>query len=208
MCNLDLCINVILAFIAFFAEIKIFVSILLLFSGVGIINKYNKKIHNALIGKNKRTFLYVLVYIFLSSEIISIIVLLTRSYSAFYSLAVALFSLQIAFSLLAYYELINIQRKLLQKQKQKEILDKQRQLEEYADYLEKSEDDLRAFRHDYKNILNSLKVSAKEGNVQEVIEKLDKYTETNLNSKALLKYKDVNHIYVKSVKSIVISKLT
>ncbi|WP_236253600.1 GHKL domain-containing protein [Lactobacillus ultunensis] len=84
----------------------------------------------------------------------------------------------------------------------------QRQLEEYANYLEKSEDDLRSFRHDYRNILNSLKVSAQEGNVQEVIQKLDKYTETNLNSKALLKYKDVNHIHIKSIKSIIISKLT
>lgn len=51
-------------------------------------------------------------------------------------------------------------------------------------------------------------MSAQEGNVQEVIQKLDKYTETNLNSDALLKYKDVNHIHIKSIKSIIISKLT
>ena len=100
------------------------------------------------------------------------------------------------------------QKQIIQKRKQEEFIKNQHQLEEYTTYLEKSEDDLRAFRHDYKNILNSLKVSAQEGNVQEVIQKLDKYTETNLNSKALLKYKDVNHIYVKSVKSIIISKLT
>ena len=104
--------------------------------------------------------------------------------------------------------MVYVQNKLLTQRKQQEIRQKQRQLEEYADYLEKSEDDLRAFRHDYKNILNSLKVSAQEGNVQEVIQKLDKYTETNLNSNALLKYKDVNHIHIKSIKSIIISKLT
>ena len=104
--------------------------------------------------------------------------------------------------------MVYVQNKLLTQRKQQEIRQKQRQLEEYADYLEKSEDDLRAFRHDYKNILNSLKVSAQEGNVQEVIQKLDKYTETNLNSDALLKYKDVNHIHIKSIKSIIISKLT
>ena len=100
------------------------------------------------------------------------------------------------------------QNQISQKRKQEEFIKNQHQLEEYTTYLEKSEDDLRAFRHDYKNILNSLKVSAQEGNVQEVIQKLDKYTETNLNSKALLKYKDVNHIYIKSIKSIIISKLT
>ena len=104
--------------------------------------------------------------------------------------------------------MMRVQSEILTKQQQQEIRQKQRQLEEYADYLEKSEDDLRAFRHDYKNILNSLKVSAQEGNVQEVIQKLDKYTETNLNSEALLKYKDVNHIYIKSIKSIIVSKLT
>lgn len=101
-----------------------------------------------------------------------------------------------------------VQEKLLNKKDQEKLKQQQHQLEEYTTYLEKSEDDLCAFRHDYKNILNSLKVSAQEGNVQEVIQKLDKYTETNLNSKALLKYKDVNHIYVKSIKSIIISKLT
>nr|WP_260196616.1 GHKL domain-containing protein [Lactobacillus acidophilus] len=137
-----------------------------------------------------------------------LIILLTKSYNAFYTVAMVLFALQIIFSTVAYHEIVSIQQELLNKQKQKEILDNQHQLEEYASYLEKSEDDLRAFRHDYKNILNSLKVSAQEGNVKEVIQKLDKYTETNLNSKALLKYKDVNHIYVKSIKSIIISKLT
>ncbi|MBI1696446.1 sensor histidine kinase, partial [Lactobacillus crispatus] len=115
---------------------------------------------------------------------------------------------QSVFAIGVYGEMVYVQNKLLTQRKQQEIRQKQRQLEEYADYLEKSEDDLRAFRHDYKNILNSLKVSAQEGNVQEVIQKLDKYTETNLNSDALLKYKDVNHIHIKSIKSIIISKLT
>lgn len=101
-----------------------------------------------------------------------------------------------------------IQKKLLNKKDQEKLEQEQHQLEEYTSYLEKSQDDLRAFRHDYKNILNSLKVSAQEGNVQEVVQKLDKYTETTLNSKALFKYKDVNHIYIKLIKSIIISKLT
>ncbi|HJF09313.1 MAG TPA: GHKL domain-containing protein [Lactobacillus crispatus] len=181
---------------------------ILLFVEAGIVKKYNKNIYSVLVGQNKKSFLYILCYVFLSSEIVLLVILLTKSYTAFYTVAMVLFALQIIFSIVAYHEIVSIQQELLNKQKQKEILDNQHQLEEYAYYLEKSEDDLRAFRHDYKNILNSLKVSAQEGNVQEVIQKLDKYTETNLNSKALLKYKDVNHIYVKSIKSIIISKLT
>ncbi|WP_411909890.1 GHKL domain-containing protein [Lactobacillus acidophilus] len=208
VCTLDLFINIILAFAAVFIKVEGYMSIILLFVEAWIVKKYNKNIYSTLVGQNKKSFLYILCYIFLSSEIVLLIILLTKSYNAFYTVAMVLFALQIIFSIVAYHEIVSIQQELLNKQKQKEILDNPHQLEEYASYLEKSEDDLRAFRHDYKNILNSLKVSAQEGNVKEVIQKLDKYTETNLNSKALLKYKDVNHIYVKSIKSIIISKLT
>lgn len=206
--TLDLFINIILAFAAVFIKVEGCMSMILLFVEAGIVKKYNKNIYSVLVGQNKKSFLYILCYVFLSSEIVLLVILLTKSYTAFYTVAMVLFALQIIFSIVAYHEIVSIQQELLNKQKQKEILDNQHQLEEYASYLEKSEDDLRVFRHDYKNILNSLKVSAQEGNVQEVIQKLDKYTETNLNSKALLKYKDVNHIYVKSIKSIIISKLT
>ena len=208
VCTLDLFINIILAFAAVFIKVEGYMSIILLFVEAWIVKKYNKNIYSTLVGQNKKSFLYILCYIFLSSEIVLLIILLTKSYNAFYTVAMVLFALQIIFSIVAYHEIVSIQQELLNKQKQKEILDNQHQLEEYASYLEKSEDDLRAFRHDYKNILNSLKVSAQEGNVKEVIHKLYKYTVTNLNSKALLKYKDVNHIYVKSIKSIIISKLT
>ena len=208
VCTLDLFINIILAFAAVFIKVEGCMSMILLFVEAGIVKKYNKNIYSVLVGQNKKSFLYILCYVFLSSEIVLLVILLTKSYTAFYTVAMVLFALQIIFSIVAYHEIVSIQQELLNKQKQKEILDNQHQLEEYASYLEKSEDDLRAFRHDYKNILNSLKGSAQEGNVQEVIQKLDKYTETNLNSKALLNYKDVNHIYVKSIKSIIISKLT
>lgn len=208
VCTLDLFINIILAFAAIFIKVEGCMSMILLFVEAGIVKKYNKNIYSVLVGQNKKSFLYILCYVFLSSEIVLLVILLTKSYTAFYTVAMVLFALQIIFSIVAYHEIVSIQQELLNKQKQKEILDNQHQLEEYASYLEKSEDDLRAFRHDYKNILNSLKVSAQEGNVQEVIQKLDKYTETNLNSKALLKYKDLNHIYVKSIKSIIIPKLT
>ena len=208
VCTLDLFINIILAFAAVFIKVEGCMSMILLFVEAGIVKKYNKNIYSVLVGQNKKSFLYILCYVFLSSEIVLLVILLTKSYTAFYTVAMVLFALQIIFSIVAYHEIVSIQQELLNKQKQKEILDNQHQLEEYASYLEKSEDDLRAFRHDYKNILNSLKVSAQEGNVQEVIQNLDKYTETNLNSKALLKYKDVNHIYIKSIKSIIISKLT
>ena len=107
----------------------------------------------------------------------------------------------------AYVFILRMQAQLINREKQLNKLDKQRQLEEYTKYLEDSEDDLRQFKHDYQNVLNSLKLYAQEGDVQAVIHKLDKETNSSLDPAALSKYKDVNHVHVKSIKSIIITKL-
>ena len=171
-------------------------------------NKYSLQIRQHLIGNNKRITLWLNCYLYLVTIIISIVYTESTHIPPVSIFFISFLILQALFAIGIYNLMLIEQKQIIQKRKQEEFIKNQHQLEEYTTYLEKSEDDLRAFRHDYKNILNSLKVSAQEGNVQEVIQKLDKYTETNLNSKALLKYKDVNHIYVKSVKSIIISKLT
>ena len=175
---------------------------------VFVMNKYSLQIRQHLIGNNKRITLWLNCYLYLVTIIISIVYTESTHIPPVSIFFISFLILQALFAIGIYNLMLIEQKKIIQKRKQEEFIKNQHQLEEYTTYLEKSEDDLRAFRHDYKNILNSLKVSAQEGNVQEVIQKLDKYTETNLNSKALLKYKDVNHIYVKSVKSIIISKLT
>lgn len=173
-----------------------------------LVKRYSDKLHKLLTNQNNRAVLFVLLYVYVSISAWVFITISFGSWVAQYLFLIGLFISQIIFLIFAYYEITRIQKKLLEKQKQKEILDKQKQLEEYTKYLENSEDDLRQFRHDYRNVLNSLKISAQEGNVQEVIRKLDKYTKSNLNPKALLKYKDVNHVHVKSIKSIIITKLS
>lgn len=175
---------------------------------VFVMNKYSLQIRQHLIGNNKRITLWLNCYLYLVTIIISIVYTESTHIPPVSIFFISFLILQALFAIGIYNLMLIEQKQIIRKRKQEEFIKNQHQLEEYTTYLEKSEDDLRAFRHDYKNILNSLKVSAQEGNVQEVIQKLDKYTETNLNSKALLKYKDVNHIYVKSVKSIIISKLT
>lgn len=175
---------------------------------VFVMNKYSLQIRQHLIGNNKRITLWLNCYLYLVTIIISMVYTESTHIPPVSIFFISFLILQALFAIGIYNLMLIEQKQIIQKRKQEEFIKNQHQLEEYTTYLEKSEDDLRAFRHDYKNILNSLKVSAQEGNVQEVIQKLDKYTETNLNSKALLKYKDVNHIYVKSVKSIIISKLT
>ncbi len=127
------------------------------------------------------------------------------SLSIFFTIFVLI---QVVFAIATYGELINIQKHLLKKSQQDKLIKEQKQLQEYTRYLEESEDELRAFRHDYRNMFNSLKISAQEGDTKELIQKLDEYTKTNLNAKAFEKYRDVNHIKVKSLKSIIIAKLT
>ncbi|QNQ82896.1 GHKL domain-containing protein [Lactobacillus sp. PV037] len=80
-------------------------------------------------------------------------------------------------------------------------------LKEYAEYLDKNEDELRKFKHDYQNILNSLRVSAENDNANELIKKLDQYTNSQINNKALRKYKGINHVKAEGLKSIAIAKL-
>ena len=182
-----------------------FLSLLLI---VFLIKRFGNSFNVYLSNQNRRVFVGILLYLYVSSIGVSVLYLVSKRITPFTLFFTIFIIVQSVFAIGIYGEIVSVQNKLSTQRKQEEIKRQQRQLEEYADYLEKSEDDLRSFRHDYRNILNSLKVSAQEGNVQEVIQKLDKYTETNLNSKALLKYKDVNHIHIKSIKSIIISKLT
>ena len=67
------------------------------------------------------------------------------------------------------------------------------QLKEYSDYLDKNEDELRNFKHDYQDILNGLRISAEEGNIKAVCNSL-----RNILIPRLMinhsKYQDVNHI--------------
>lgn len=145
-------------------------------------------------------FMITLIYEYISLVTLNTVVI---EHKWLYSPAITLglvIILQALFAIVMFHSNQKIQESLLNKQKQKE-------LEEYANYLEQSEDNLRAFRHDYRNLLNSLKVSAAEGNVQELLDKLEHYSAENLDSQALLKYKDANHIQVKTLKSIIITKL-
>lgn len=209
ICTIDVFGNIVSEIITFEnSNLQKYGSIIVLGSMILFTNKYYLKIKNILTGKDSNILLMIFTYLLVTSELILIIPLLIKSYRSFVIFIGVIYASQVLFGGVAYWTLVRIRKRLLREHEQREVIEKQKQLQEYTDYLEKSEDDLRAFRHDYKNILNSLKVSAQEGNVQEVVQKLDKYTETTLNSAALLKYKDVNHIHIKSIKSIIISKLT
>lgn len=172
-----------------------------------VVNRCKDSIYKQLCDRNRKIFWSILFYLYMSLFILNLIDVFIDKFTPSTLIFICVLVAQMFFSVVIYILIVHSQ---IEQRRIEEMMLKrqqQRQLEEYASYLERSEDELRAFRHDYRNMFNSLKVSAQEGNVQEVIEKLDRYTKSNLNSQALLKYKDVNHIHVKSIKSIIISKL-
>lgn len=211
---LDLINEMTSAFISFFSRyvgVKYFdkyLILLVIVIEIFIVKLYGNKIYSLLISPYSKAFVYTLAYILLSIQGLLILLPLTSSITVFYTAVVILLIAQIVFAVIAYYELIHIQKSILDKQKQKKILIEKKQIEEYASYLEQSEDELRAFRHDYQNILSSLKTVAQEEGASNLVLKLAQYSKSNLNSRALLKYKDANHIKVKLLKGVIITKLT
>ena len=180
------------------------------------------RIQRLLTDSNSNIFIGLLLYIYLASSIIYFFVLKDDKLSEVLDLSLGLLVLQITFSIFIYLAGLHIQKGLLSKQEQKNqelelqlLLSKQRaieienkQLQEYTCYLVKNEDKLRRFKHDYQNLLDGLKISAQEDDVQAVINQLVEYSASHFNQKALRKYKGVNHIHDKNLKSTAIAKLT
>ncbi len=189
-----------------YLDLLVQISIIIL--AVFIIETLYKFLYSYLMSENHNVFIGLLIYLYVSTTLTMIFYAQTKkvtSLSIFFTIFVLI---QIVFAIATYVELINIQKHLLKKSQQDKLIKEQKQLQEYTRYLEESEDELRAFRHDYRNMFNSLKISAQEGDTKELIQKLDEYTKTNLNPKAFEKYRNVNHIKVKSLNTILIAKLT
>ena len=179
-------------------------------------------IQRLLTDSNSNIFIGLLLYIYLASSIIYFFVLKDDKLSEVLDLSLGLLVLQITFSIFIYLAGLHIQKGLLTKQEQKNqelelqlLLSKQRaieienkQLQEYTCYLDKNEDKLRRFKHDYQNLLDGLRIGAQQDDVQAVINQLVEYSASHFNQKALRKYKGVNHIHDKNLKSIAIAKLT
>lgn len=107
---------------------------------------------------------------------------------------------QILLGFYIYYSFVQIQHDLMQKKEQET-------LKKYAASLEQNQLQLRKFKHDYQNMLTSLKLSAAKGNNQELLNKLEHYSNTQINSQDLWRFNDVDNIHNDLIKSIIISKL-
>lgn len=197
--------------------------------------RYNERIREFLTDINSSIFLGIIIYLYVSIELVNYYLSSDRRAVEVIQISLGLLVLQTFFAILVYAGMVNIQKDLLTRQEQeqqklqlkltetkrenteirnRELALKEQQLQienaqlkEYSNYLDKNEDELRHFKHDYENLLNSLKISAEKGDSESVVKQLAEYTDTQIDEKALRKYKGVNHIHVEELKSIVITKL-
>lgn len=216
-------------------QLDYLIDILINFIGLFIILKYKQSIRNRLTDHSSTIFISIMGYIWITGTIINYFISIDKRATEIVQFSLGLLVFQTIFAILMYVEMVRTQKNLLNKEAQKrqhiqyqltladkkiteaknrelsfqenQLKSENAQLKEYTNYLDKNEDELRRFKHDYQNILNGLRISAEKGDVQDVVKQLDAYTDNYFDEKALRKYKGVNHIHVEELKSIAIAKL-
>lgn len=117
-----------------------------------------------------------------------------------YTIAIIIIIGQLIFSLYIYNNSKKIRQDKLNLQQIKD-------LKTYTQQLESSQRSLRKFKHDYQNMLLSLKLSAKKSHDKELIDKLAEYSSKILEDKVLWQFNDVDNVKDELLKSLFISKL-
>ncbi|MFR0600248.1 sensor histidine kinase [Lactobacillus equicursoris] len=191
-----------------------FMNLLLPLVVLALVIWQRQRITNLLTDANSSILVSLLAYLYFVCCAIGAYILDDKKPTEVVLLFFFLLIFQAIFLAVIYREIVHIQRQLLDQQKQEalarqkqQLIKENEQLKEYAAYLDQNEDELRRFKHDYQNILLSLKVSAEKGGSQALIAELEKYTSSQFDQKALRKYPDVNHIKIPELKSIAIAKL-
>lgn len=197
------------------AEISTVIYIFLVLLSYIFISYYAKKINKLISGRNKNILLNSAIYLYISSIIAYIIASIEKTLSTALVILIGILIIQGVYTIVNVKISVRTSKNILNEAEQnylkKQNAQLQRnnnQLKEYANSLEKDEDRLRRFKHDYRNILNSLKISAQKEDSKVLIKQLDEYTKEHFDSDALSKFKDVNHIHDELVKSIIITKLS
>lgn len=106
-------------------------------------------IRKKLTSNNFRIFFWLILYLYLVTLVIAVVYKGTKNIPPATIFFLSFLIVQFIFSLGLYYLMVKNQKVLLKKSEQDKIIQEQEQLQEYTKYLEESEDELRAFRHDY-----------------------------------------------------------
>ncbi len=146
-------------------------------------------------------YFYLILYIWISSMVIYYLTIYVFNIDAVsYIIAMVVVVSQLFFSLFVY----SINKKIRQ---DKLSLQQINDLKIYTQQLESSQRSLRKFKHDYQNMLLSLKLSAKKSHDKELIDKLAEYSSKTLEDKVLWQFNDVDNVKDELLKSLFISKL-
>lgn len=144
--------------------------------------------------------LWILFYLLITLGIAGFTIFITPKVTPAFIIIFCLLILQCSFTVFIYQISKQIQRKKLQIKEKKDLLF-------LIQNLEENQSKLRRFKHDYQNLLNSLKLSALHGNNQELLNKLETYSQEKLNKDALWQFQDTKNIKNDVLRSIFISKL-
>ena len=146
-------------------------------------------------------YFYLILYIWISSMVIYYLTTYVFNIDAVsYIIAMVVVVSQLFFSLFVY----SINKKIRQ---DKLSLQQINDLKIYTQQLESSQRGLRKFKHDYQNMLLSLKLSTKKSHDKELIDKLAEYSSKTLEDKVLWQFNDVDNVKDELLKSLFISKL-
>lgn len=149
---------------------------------------------------NETLNLWILFYLLVSLIIVGFITFTTTEVTPAFIVIFCLLVLQCSFTVFIYRVSKQIQQKKLQLQEKKDLLF-------LIQNLEENQSKLRRFKHDYQNLLNSLKLSAIHGDNQALLDKLENYSRDNLGKDSLWQFQDTKNIKDDVLRSIFISKL-
>lgn len=167
---------------------------------VMLVKKYVWFLQKQLQSQTSKIFLMAVSYAYVSLYFLTLAFLPIKRVVPIMPMLLLVEVAQILLGFYIYYSFVQIQHDLMQKKEQET-------LKKYAASLEQNQLQLRKFKHDYQNMLTSLKLSAANGNNQELLNKLEHYSNTQINSQDLWRFNDVDNIHNDLIKSIIISKL-
>lgn len=146
-------------------------------------------------------YVYIICFLFLK---------LTQNFRAYTALIMGIFIftlLQCLFIIAIFTVARRRQRRIYRDRFSEEQV---KNLKIYTDQLEQDQLKLRHFKHDYKNLLFSLKTVATEKNydaMNQALDNLENYSDDYLNNLSMDLYQDLNNVKNPYLKSLFISKL-
>lgn len=164
-----------------------------------ILKKWRYQIHQFLTNENRRIADWLVVYLYACALIVNIMRVPEIKLPA-EIFGILIMEMQFLFIVAVYIASVQLQKKLLKKQEQ-------RNFKLYLHDLEDSEDRLRRFKHDYLNLLATMRTVAVNNHDQKLVQELAQYTEKQINDENSWHFKNLNHLHNDALKSLVVNKL-